>query len=122
MSTGIIIICTLIATSPLGIMTCREIDRRIRRRQQLAFLQGPLRAQLQYMMQSPAPIRITTASQVATVEPAGLLTHQQLSAEEQEASGVTQDLIRISVGIEHIDDIKADVAQALASTDATVNA
>ncbi len=40
-------------------------------------------------------------------------THQQLTGEEQLASGVSEDLIRISVGIEHIDDIKADLAQAL---------
>jgi OAH/OAS sulfhydrylase len=39
-------------------------------------------------------------------------THQQLSDEEQKASGVTPDLIRVSVGIEHIDDIKADFQQA----------
>ena len=41
-------------------------------------------------------------------------THQQLSAEEQLATGVTPDFIRISVGIEHIDDIIADIDQALA--------
>ncbi len=41
-------------------------------------------------------------------------THQQLAAEEQLASGVTPDLVRVSVGIEHIEDIKADLAQALA--------
>ncbi|MFM2161305.1 MAG: hypothetical protein RLZZ383_817 [Pseudomonadota bacterium] len=41
-------------------------------------------------------------------------THQQLSAAEQAASGVTPDLVRISVGIEHIDDILADLDQALA--------
>lgn len=35
-------------------------------------------------------------------------THQQLSDEEQAASGVDPDLIRVSVGIEHIDDIKED--------------
>ncbi|KAJ3121271.1 Homocysteine synthase [Nowakowskiella sp. JEL0407] len=40
-------------------------------------------------------------------------THQQLTEEEQIASGVTPDLIRVSVGIEHIDDIKADFAHAL---------
>jgi O-acetylhomoserine (thiol)-lyase len=40
-------------------------------------------------------------------------THQQLTAEEQVASGVTPDLIRLSVGIEHIDDILADLDQAL---------
>ena len=39
-------------------------------------------------------------------------THQQLSAEEQTASGVKEDLIRVSVGIEHIDDIIADFEQA----------
>ncbi|MEM6646820.1 MAG: O-acetylhomoserine aminocarboxypropyltransferase/cysteine synthase [Bacteroidota bacterium] len=42
-------------------------------------------------------------------------THQQLAAEEQLASGVTPDLIRVSVGIEHIEDLKADFAQALAA-------
>lgn len=39
-------------------------------------------------------------------------THQQLSEEEQHAAGVTADLIRVSVGIEHIEDIKADFAGA----------
>ncbi|GAB3226412.1 O-acetylhomoserine aminocarboxypropyltransferase/cysteine synthase [Algoriphagus aestuariicola] len=39
-------------------------------------------------------------------------THQQLSDEEQLASGVTPTLLRISLGIEHIDDIKADLQQA----------
>ena len=41
-------------------------------------------------------------------------THQQLSKAEQEASGVSSDLIRVSVGIEHIDDIKEDFDVALA--------
>ncbi|CDO68521.1 hypothetical protein BN946_scf184998.g18 [Trametes cinnabarina] len=40
-------------------------------------------------------------------------THQQLSAEEQVASGVTPDLIRVSVGIENISDIIADFENAL---------
>jgi O-acetylhomoserine/O-acetylserine sulfhydrylase len=39
-------------------------------------------------------------------------THQQLTDEEQRSAGVTPDLVRVSVGIEHIDDIKADFAQA----------
>jgi O-acetylhomoserine (thiol)-lyase len=39
-------------------------------------------------------------------------THQQLSEEDQLKSGVTPDLIRVSVGIEHIDDIKEDFEQA----------
>jgi len=45
-------------------------------------------------------------------------THEQLSDEEKEASGVTEDLIRISVGIEHIDDIIADFEQSFASASA----
>jgi O-acetylhomoserine (thiol)-lyase len=40
-------------------------------------------------------------------------THQQLSSEEQLAAGVTPDFIRLSIGIEHIDDILADIEQAL---------
>ncbi|EJD00361.1 O-acetylhomoserine ami [Fomitiporia mediterranea MF3/22] len=40
-------------------------------------------------------------------------THQQLSDEEQVSAGVTPDLIRISVGIEHISDIIADFSHAL---------
>lgn len=39
-------------------------------------------------------------------------THQQLSAEEQRHAGVTPTQLRVSVGIEHIDDIKADFEQA----------
>jgi O-acetylhomoserine (thiol)-lyase len=40
-------------------------------------------------------------------------THQQLSAEEQASTGVVPELVRVSAGIEHIDDIKDDFAQAL---------
>jgi O-acetylhomoserine (thiol)-lyase len=40
-------------------------------------------------------------------------THQQLSEEEQRAAGVTPELIRVSVGIEHIDDIIEDFEYAL---------
>ncbi|MDP3683241.1 MAG: PLP-dependent transferase, partial [Ignavibacteria bacterium] len=40
-------------------------------------------------------------------------THQQLSDTEQIESGVTPDLIRVSVGLEHIDDIKEDFEEAL---------
>lgn len=41
-------------------------------------------------------------------------THQQLNDEAQEATGVTKDLIRLSVGIENIDDLKADLTEAFA--------
>ena len=40
-------------------------------------------------------------------------THQQLKEEEQIATGVTQDLIRLSVGLEDIDDLKVDLKAAL---------
>ena len=40
-------------------------------------------------------------------------THQQLTKEEREAAGVTDDFIRFCVGIEHVDDIIADLEQAL---------
>jgi len=46
------------------------------------------------------------------IQPAAT-THQQLSEAEQLAAGVTPNLLRVSVGIEHIDDIKADFEQAL---------
>ncbi len=45
------------------------------------------------------------------IQPAAT-THQQLNVDEQEAAGVTENLLRLSVGIEHIDDIKADLEQA----------
>ncbi len=40
-------------------------------------------------------------------------THQQLTPAEQEATGVTADYIRLSVGLENVEDIKADIEQAL---------
>lgn len=43
-------------------------------------------------------------------------THQQLSQQEQEATGVTEDFIRLSVGIETIEDILEDIDQALAAS------
>ena len=42
-------------------------------------------------------------------------THRQLTPEEQQKAGVTPEMIRLSVGIEHIDDIIADLEQALAA-------
>ena len=45
-------------------------------------------------------------------------THEQLSPEEKLDSGVTEDLIRISVGTEHIDDIIADFEQSFKASKA----
>ncbi|QMU27064.1 O-acetylhomoserine aminocarboxypropyltransferase/cysteine synthase family protein [Adhaeribacter radiodurans] len=47
------------------------------------------------------------------IQPAAT-THQQLSEVEQKAAGVSPTFLRVSVGIEHIDDIKADFEQAFA--------
>jgi O-acetylhomoserine (thiol)-lyase len=42
-------------------------------------------------------------------------THRQMSAQEQEKAGVRPEMIRLSIGIEHIDDVLADLDQALAA-------
>ncbi|WP_182407429.1 O-acetylhomoserine aminocarboxypropyltransferase/cysteine synthase family protein [Psychrobacter sp. GP33] len=42
-------------------------------------------------------------------------THRQLNEQELAQAGVSEDMVRLSIGIEHIDDIKADLAQALAA-------
>jgi len=44
-------------------------------------------------------------------------THRQMSREEQHSAGVLPEMIRLSIGIEHIDDIIEDLDQALASAD-----
>ena len=46
-------------------------------------------------------------------------THQQLSVEDQLAAGVHPNMLRVSLGIEHIEDIKADFEQALDKVHAT---
>ena len=46
----------------------------------------------------------------------GSTTHRQLSEEEQLKAGVSPDMIRLSVGIENIDDILWDLDQALAAS------
>ena len=65
---------------------------------------------------------VTLASHLANVGDAKTLvihpsstTHQQLTEQEQAAAGVTPDLVRVSVGFEHIEDIKADFAAALST-------
>ena len=47
-------------------------------------------------------------------------THQQLNDEQQEATGVTKDLIRLSVGLEDIEDLKQDLKQAFEKVDKKV--
>jgi O-acetylhomoserine (thiol)-lyase len=66
--------------------------------------------------------RLQLVSHVANVGDARTLaihpattTHQQLSAEEQAATGVTPDFVRLSIGIENVDDIIEDIEQALST-------
>jgi O-acetylhomoserine (thiol)-lyase len=40
-------------------------------------------------------------------------THQKLTTEEQKETGVTADYVRLSIGLENIEDLKADLDQAL---------
>jgi O-acetylhomoserine (thiol)-lyase len=42
-------------------------------------------------------------------------THRQLNADELKAAGVSEDMVRLSIGIEHVEDIVADVTQALSA-------
>ena len=51
-------------------------------------------------------------SKTLVIHPAST-THQQLSTSEQESAGVTPTMVRVSVGLEHIEDIKDDFANAL---------
>jgi O-acetylhomoserine (thiol)-lyase len=46
-------------------------------------------------------------------------THSQLTPEELEAAGVPEDMVRLSIGIEHVDDIVADLEQALKQSQST---
>ena len=45
-------------------------------------------------------------------------THSQMTEEQQRAAGIPPEMIRLSVGIEHIDDITADLEQALSAATA----
>ena len=58
-------------------------------------------------------VNIGDAKSLAT-HPAST-THRQLNAAELAAAGVSEDMVRLSVGIEHIDDLLADLSQALAA-------
>ena len=61
----------------------------------------------------PASCRVKVPKHLANIGDARSLAHSQLSPEEQQTTGVTDDYVRLSIGIEHIDDILADLDQAL---------
>lgn len=57
-------------------------------------------------------VNIGDAKSLAT-QPAST-THRQLNPEELAKAGVSENMVRLSVGIEHLDDLQADLVQALA--------
>jgi O-acetylhomoserine (thiol)-lyase len=63
-------------------------------------------------------VNIGDAKSLAT-HPAST-THRQLSPAELAQAGVSEDMVRLSVGIEHIDDLVADLAQALKAAQAAL--
>ncbi len=56
-------------------------------------------------------------SKTLVIHPAST-THQQLTAEEQKETGVTEEYVRLSIGVEDIEDIQADIDQALKASQA----
>ena len=54
------------------------------------------------------PVRISSRNPAST-------THRQLNPEELAKAGVSEDTVRLSIGIEHIEDLKEDLDQALAA-------
>ena len=64
------------------------------------------------------PLLVDTKSLI--IHPAST-THQQLTAEQQVSSGVTQDLIRLSVGLEDIEDLKQDLQEAFKKIETLVH-
>ncbi|CAG9168668.1 O-acetyl-L-homoserine sulfhydrylase [Cupriavidus laharis] len=58
-------------------------------------------------------VNIGEAKSLAT-HPAST-THRQLNADELKAAGVSEDMVRLSIGIEHIDDLIEDLDRALAA-------
>eukprot|EP00512_Aurantiochytrium_limacinum_P010316 CAMPEP_0171545422 /NCGR_PEP_ID=MMETSP0960-20121227/4065_1 /TAXON_ID=87120 /ORGANISM="Aurantiochytrium limacinum, Strain ATCCMYA-1381" /LENGTH=439 /DNA_ID=CAMNT_0012093375 /DNA_START=26 /DNA_END=1344 /DNA_ORIENTATION=- len=81
----------------------------------LAFgVKGGIEAGKKFIMSCKLASHLANVGDTKTlvIHPAST-THGQLKEEEQAASGVTKDMIRVAVGIEHIDDIKEDFEQAL---------
>ena len=78
-------------------------------------LKGSKEAAIQFVdsLQLVSHLANVGDSKTLIIQPSAT-THQQLSEIEQAAAGVTPNLLRISVGIEHLDDIKADLEQAFA--------
>jgi O-acetylhomoserine (thiol)-lyase len=81
----------------------------------LAFgLKGGLEAGIRFIESAQFMSHLVNIGDIRTLisHPAST-THRQLNAQQQVAAGVGPDMIRISVGLEHLDDILWDIDQAL---------
>ena len=84
----------------------------------LAFgVQGGLAAGVRFIEAAQLMSHLANIGDTRTlvIHPAST-THRQLDPAQQDAAGVAQDMVRISVGLEHIDDILWDIDQALAAS------
>ncbi|RDH86352.1 MAG: bifunctional O-acetylhomoserine aminocarboxypropyltransferase/cysteine synthase [endosymbiont of Escarpia spicata] len=79
-------------------------------------IQGGIAAGAKFIDALQLTVRLVNIGDAKTLacHPAAT-THRQLNPEEMERAGVSEDLVRLSVGLEHIDDILADIDQALAA-------
>jgi len=58
-------------------------------------------------------VAVSLGDTATLIEHPGLMTHAVIPKEERKMLGITDDLIRVSVGLEDVADIKADLEQAL---------
>ncbi|MGM0677561.1 MAG: O-acetylhomoserine aminocarboxypropyltransferase/cysteine synthase family protein [Pseudomonadota bacterium] len=79
-------------------------------------IKGGLKAGAQFIDALQLAVRLVNIGDAKTLacHPA-TTTHRQLSPEELERAGVAEDMVRLSIGLEHVDDILADLDQALAA-------
>ncbi len=65
----------------------------------------------------PKGLEVSGDAKSLVIHPAST-THSQLTPEEQDKAGVSEDYVRLSIGIEDVVDIQADIDQALAASQA----
>jgi len=92
----------------------REVsERQVQRHPRIRIKGGLPQLEVHRVRRAAQPPRQHRRLKSLVIHPAST-THQQLTPAEQEATGVTADFIRVSVGIEDVEDIIADLDQALA--------
>jgi methionine-gamma-lyase len=81
----------------------------------LAFeLRGGLEAAVAFLNNLElCKVAVSLGDTTTLMEHPGLMTHSALSKEEKDELGITDNLVRVSVGLEDVEDIEADIEQAL---------